>query len=261
VTGANGNPAFDDATIDALAGRMEAADSVVALTGAGVSTASGIPDFRSDGGIWDQFDPADFHRRRFDADPVGFWSDRIALRETLLGDGEVAPNAAHEALATLESAGYLDVLLTQNVDGLHRRAGSDAVVELHGSNARVACEGCGARFDAAPAFERARSGVVPPRCRDCEGVLKPDVVLFGESLPGEALERARSAARDASVFLAVGSSLQVQPAARLPAESVAAGARLAVVNLDSTPVDDRAAHVVRADVTAVLPALEARLVE
>ena len=132
----------DTAAVEAAARELADAETAVALTGAGVSTASGIPDFRSEGGIWDQFDPEEFRYDRFRADPEGFWDRRTDLHEAVYGD-DVQPNAAHEALATLEGIGVLDAVITQNIDGLHRAAGSETVVELHGNAARVVCDSCG----------------------------------------------------------------------------------------------------------------------
>ena len=237
-----------------LAAAVRDADDVVAFTGAGVSTASGIPDFRSESGVWNQFDPADFHYDRFRADPADFWTERVDLHETMFGD-EVAPNAAHDALDDLAAAGHLDAVVTQNTDGLH--VGTSAtLVELHGNADRVVCESCGDRTDAAPVHERVRTGEeVPPRCADCGGLLKPAVVLFGEQLPGTDLSLARSWARRADVFVAAGSSLTVEPAASLPRIAADSGATTAVVNLDSTPFDGRADVHFRDDVTDVLPAL------
>jgi len=248
---------FDSERIASLAGDIGAAESTVALTGAGVSTASGIPSFRGEDGIWNEWDPNAFHRRRLDADPAGFWADRVDLRAALVGD-DPEPNAAHDALAAMEADGHLDAVLTQNVDGLHTAAGSDRVVELHGTNRRVRCADCGATEPAEPAFEQARGGHLPPRC-DCGGVYRPDVVLFGESLGDSALERAQRLARESDVFLAVGSSLSVRPAALLPRIAVDAGATLAVVNFDETPQDGAADYLFREDVTTVLPALSDRL--
>jgi NAD-dependent deacetylase len=170
---------------------------------------------------------------------------------------EPEPNAAHEALAALERAGHLDAVVTQNTDGLHGAAGS-TTVELHGNASRVACERCGDRSPAAPARETARAGDLP-RCA-CGGLLRPDVVLFGEALPDDAFERAQSLAVRAGAFLAVGSSLSVEPAATLPRLAARTGT-LVVVNLDPTPLDDLADHVLRADVTEVLPAVAARLAD
>jgi len=240
--------------LEFAASAIRDADSVVALTGAGVSTASGIPDFRSEDGLWSEYDPNDFHVRRFRADPEGFWRDRLTLVEDLFGD-EVDPNPAHDALAELESAGHLDGLITQNVDGLHQDAGSDDPIEIHGNGQRVVCTGCKRRFDADPVFERVRDGEAPPTCEDCEDVLKPDVVLFGEQLPEHALFRAQSLTESADAFLAVGSSLTVEPAASLPRVAAENGATLVIVNLDRTELSDRAEYDFRADVTEALPRL------
>ncbi len=240
--------------IERTAAALSGADHAVALTGAGVSTASGIPDFRSDGGIWDEYDPAEFHYSRFQADPAGFWERRVDLHEEVYGE-DIRPNAAHDALATLETRGVLDAVVTQNVDGLHAEAGSETVVELHGNASRVVCEDCGGRTGAELIEQRVADGELPPRCRDCGGTLKPDVVLFGEQLPEGALGRAREHARQTDVILAVGSSLTVQPAASLPRVARRAGATLVVVNLEPTPVSPVADCDIRADVTTALPEL------
>ncbi|QSG05186.1 NAD-dependent deacylase [Halapricum desulfuricans] len=248
-----------DDRIESLAVAIADAETVVALTGAGVSTASGIPSFRGDGGIWEQFDQRDFHYRRFEADPEGFWRDRLDLRETFYGGEEVEPNAAHRALADLEGDGHLDAVITQNVDGLHRAAGSGAVIELHGTNREVECVECGRRIPAESAFDRAEDGELPPQCEECGGVLKPAVVLFGEPMPDEPTIRAHKLAGRSDLFLAIGTSLQVQPAAGLPARAQRAGATLAVVNLEATPISGRAEYDLRMDVTEALPALVAAI--
>ncbi len=246
---------MDDPT-ESLAAAITGADHVVALTGAGVSTASGIPSFRGADGIWGtEFDPADFRYSRFQADPEGFWAERLELSARMFPD-DVAPNAAHEALAELERRGQLDALLTQNTDGLHQSAGSGSVLELHGNSRRVTCQDCGTRLDADPVEERAHDGELPPEC-SCGGVLKPDTVLFGEQLPTDTLKQARQHAHEADVFLAVGSSLTVEPAASLPRVAARTGARLALVNLAETPVTDRADDDIRADVTEALPEIAA----
>jgi NAD-dependent deacetylase len=240
--------------VEDAAEALAAADHAVSLTGAGVSTASGIPDFRSEGGIWEEFDPAEFHYSRFRADPAGFWERRLDMHEAVYG-GDVEPNAAHDALATLEERDHLDAVVTQNIDGLHDQAGSETIIELHGNAERVACEACSRRAPAAPARERVTDGELPPLCDHCEGILKPDVVLFGEQLPGQELQRAREHAREADTFLAVGSSLSVQPAASLPRTALRTDATLVVVNLEETPVSDAADYEFRADVTEILPRL------
>ncbi len=245
---------MDERELEFAAGAIRDAGSVVAMTGAGVSTASGIPDFRSEDGIWTEYDPQEFHVSRFRRDPEGFWRDRADLVEDLFGT-EVEPNAAHEALARLEAEGVLDGLVTQNVDGLHQAAGHDDPVEVHGNGRRVACTGCNRRRDADPVFERVRAGDVPPNCEHCGDVLKPDVVLFGERLPEHALFRAQALSESADAYLVVGSSLTVEPAASLPRTAADRGATLVVINLDETPLSDRAEYDFRADVTEALPRL------
>ncbi|MEF8775909.1 MAG: NAD-dependent protein deacylase [Haloarculaceae archaeon] len=237
-----------------LAAAVRNADQVVALTGAGLSTASGVPDFRSEGGVWETHDPRDFEFGRFRSDPAGFWQDRLALHETLVGEG-VEPNPGHEALANLERRGCLEAVVTQNVDGLHRAAGAESVLCLHGTNDRVECRDCGERKPAGPVRERARGGELPPTCEACGGVLKPAVVLFGEPLPAGALERARELVRRSDLVLIAGTSLTVEPAASLPQVAEQTGASLAVINLEETRLSDRATFDFRADVTDVLPAL------
>ncbi|PSP99166.1 NAD-dependent protein deacetylase [Halobacteriales archaeon QS_5_70_17] len=244
----------DEEELRFAAGAIRDADSAVAMTGAGVSTPSGIPDFRGPNGLWKEYDPGDFHISRFESDPAGFWADRLSMVEDLYGEG-VEPNAAHETLADLEREGHLDAVITQNVDGLHQAAGSESVVELHGNGQRVVCRGCDARADAERARRRARDGECPPACESCGGVLKPDVVLFGEQLPEDALYRAHALAQGADTFLVVGSSLSVEPAASLPEQAARRGATLVVANLERTPLSDRAEYDFRADVTEALPRL------
>lgn len=246
-----------DEDLDRLAGAIDGVDATVALTGAGISTASGIPDFRGEEGIWNaEFDPADFRIERFLSDPAGFWADRLDLHEAMF-PGEIEPNTAHEALVSMESEGHLDAVITQNTDGLHREAGSGRVLELHGNAERVVCTDCGRKSDAASVRERVRDGECPPRC-ECGGLLKPDVVLFGEPLPEAVLADAQRRARESDVFLAVGSSLAVEPAASLPKVATGDGF-LAVCNLDSTPHDERADVLLYEDVTETLPTLTDRL--
>jgi len=243
-----------DERIAGLAEEVESAETVVAFTGAGVSTASGIPDFRSEGGVWERHDPGMFNLSTFRRDPAGFWEETLALVDDAF-PAEAAPNAAHEALAALESQGTLDAVVTQNADGLHQQAGSEEVIELHGTLRRVVCQSCKGREPFDDAAARARNATPPPECLDCGGTLKPDTVLFGEQLPEYALFRAHSLAEKADVFLVAGSSLTVEPAATLPETAAKNGATLAIVNFDPTPEDDTAGYVFRSDVTEVLPAL------
>lgn len=241
--------------LSAAARAIVDAETVVALTGAGISTASGIPDFRGPGGLWERFDPGDFHIGRLNRDPAAFWDRWLALHDEVFADGDPSPNPAHEALATLEAAGHLDAVMTQNVDGLHQAAGSERVVELHGTHDRVVCRDCSRRSGIEQAIARARNGERPPRCETCSGVLKPDSVLFGERLPEHALLQSHAHAEQSDVFLVGGSSLTVEPAASLPAQAVDTGASLLVFNAEPTPHDNRAAFVARDDLEVVLPEL------
>jgi NAD-dependent deacetylase len=214
------------------------------LTGAGVSTESGIPDFRSAGGIWAQYDPYEvasidaFHR-----DPERVW-EFYALRLDVLADA--APNPAHVALAELESRGIVQAVITQNVDGLHAAAGSRDVIPVHGSIATAVCLSCRRRE------EHVRELLPLPHCADCGTVLKPGVVMFGELLPVAAIDRATALAQSAGLLLVVGTSLEVWPVAGLPEEALRHGGKLAIVNRDPTPYDARADLVVHDSAGEVL---------
>ena len=202
----------------------------VVLTGAGISTESGIPDFRSPSGIWAQYDPMEYATiDAFRRDPEKVW-EFYALRLGVLAEAE--PNAGHLALAELERRGRVQAVVTQNIDGLHQRAGSREVIEVHGSIRTAACLECGTE---AP-LERAA-----PSCPSCGAIMKSGVVMFGELLPAEAMERAAELARAAGLLLVVGSSLEVYPVAGLPDETLSAGGALAIVNRGPTPFDGRAA--------------------
>jgi len=238
--------------VAAFADAVRGADSAVALTGAGVSTASGVPDFRGDDGVWSRFDPGAFTIDRYRRSPGEFWTDWLRLHDDLVA-GDPEPNAAHRALADLEAAGHLDAVVTQNVDGLHRRAGSGRVVHLHGAGDRAVCPTCGADEPVDDVAERVDGGEVPPTCFDCGDSVKPDTVLFGERLPVDALQEARSLFGEADAVLVAGSSLEVDPAGSLPFKS--GGGTRAIVNLDPTKHDSRAEYVFREDVTEALPAI------
>jgi NAD-dependent deacetylase len=221
----------------------------VVLTGAGMSTESGIPDFRSASGIWADVDP--FEVASIDAfrrDPLRVWRWYGPRIGGLLA---AEPNAGHVALAALERAGHVRAVVTQNIDLLHTRAGSADVIEVHGSIARFPCLACGGveTLDAILGQLEAREA---PLCGSCAEIVKPGVVMFGELLPEAAMERAESLARESGLLLVVGSSLQVWPVAGLPGTTVRAGGALAILNLDETPYDGRAELVVRAPSAAVL---------
>jgi NAD-dependent deacetylase len=242
-----------------LAGLIRESDSVIALTGAGISVPSGIPDFRSPGtGLWHNVDPTEIaHIDVFRRDPQRFWQfygDRFHTLE------HKQPNRAHEALVVLERAGMLDAVITQNIDQLHARAGSRELVEVHGTIAHSSCLRCRVRYALREVRERqtADAGGVP-RC-DCGAPLKPDVVLFGEYLPQDALARAEQLAAAADLMLCVGSSLEVYPVAELPQLTLAGGGKIAILTQGSTPFDDRASVRCGGDVVeeleAVLSALD-----
>ena len=237
-----------------LAELIRAADSTVALTGAGISVPSGIPDFRSPGtGLWRNVDPMKVaHIDAFLANPESFWGFYGQRFQTL---EDKQPNRAHEVLATLERQGLLDAVVTQNIDRLHSRAGSKNVVEVHGSIASSSCLTCGEGFRLAEVKDRlAADARGVPRC-DCGEPLKPDVVLFGELLPVDAFARAERLAAEADLLLCIGSSLEVYPVAGLPEVTLASGGRLAIVTQSQTPFDGYAAVRLHGDVVSELEAV------
>ncbi|MCS7178839.1 MAG: NAD-dependent deacylase [Anaerolineae bacterium] len=232
---------------------LKNARHAVALTGAGISTPSGIPDFRSPGsGLWEKEDPMEvasiYVLRR---EPQRFYQ---WVRPLVALMRQARPNPAHVALAQLEAAGRLQAVITQNIDGLHQRAGSRVVLELHGHLRTATCLNCFRQVPTEGLEEIVEQGKVP-HCSACGGVLKPDAVLFGEQLPTEVFTAAMEHARQADLMLVVGSSLMVMPAARLPAITYASGGALLIFNQQSTYADTFAAAVFRADVVETLPRL------
>ncbi len=220
-----------------LAQLIREAQPCVVLTGAGVSTESGIPDFRSPTGIWAQFDPLEYASiQAFRADPEKVWSFYAPRFSMLTG---AQPNAAHVALAELERRGLVQAVVTQNIDLLHERAGSTDVIEVHGSIRTSSCPGCRRSYPLAEVLPLVEAEGTP-LCHDCGGVLKPDVIFFGELLPVEEMNRASELARAAGLLLVVGSTLEVYPVAGLPQEALEAGGRLAIVNRGPTRYDHRA---------------------
>jgi NAD-dependent deacetylase len=227
-------------TIPRLAELLERRRPCVVLTGAGIGTESGIPNFRSAGGIWERYDPAEVATiDAFRRSPAPVW-EFYALRLDALTLAE--PNDGHHALAELEEQGWIRAVITQNIDGLHQLAGSREVVEVHGSLREAECIHCGVRVP----IEDALASLPLPPCPDCGEILKPGVVMFGELLPAAAIERAQALAAEAGVLLVVGSSLEVHPVAALPGEALAAGGALAIVNRGGSPWDSRADIVVDA---------------
>lgn len=225
----------------------------VALTGAGVSTESGIPDFRSPGGLWSRYDPSEFATlSSFLEDPSRFY--RMASEFLSIFTAE--PNEGHRALAELEGMGILKAVITQNIDGLHQAAGSRRVVELHGNLRECRCLGCGRVSPIEVLVEKlVQRGELPPHCDSCGGLLKPNVIFFGERLPKRELEEAFEHARKCDLMLVAGSSLVVSPANFLPPLAVESGAELIIVNEEPTPMDAFASVVIRGKTGRVLPEL------
>lgn len=245
-----------DALIARAAADLAAARHVVALTGAGSSVESKIPPFRGKGGLWERLDPMEYaHIDAFMQDPAKVW--QVLIREMKGVIDRAEPNAAHRGLARLEELGRLKTIITQNVDGLHQRAGNSDVIEFHGSFAWQRCLDCGRRYETGRvSLER-----IPPRCA-CGGILRPDCIFFGELIPGEALARSQRAAAACDVMLVVGTSAVVQPAAFMPVIAKQKGARIIEVNPERTPLTDRISdyHIpgpAGAVMTAVIAGLEA----
>jgi len=246
-------------SVETIAGWLRAASRVVVLTGAGLSTHSGIPDFRGPNGVWTK-DPA---------------AEKTATLQYYMSDPEIRrrswqnrlnsqywtaePNAAHHALVELERKAALHFLVSQNVDGLHHAAGQspEIVIEIHGNVREVKCMTCGRHGPMTETLDRVRAGDADPACEDCGGVLKSATISFGENLVAEDLERAQLEASRADLFLALGTSLGVYPAAALPQIALQAGARLVIVNAEETPFDPMADAVVRDQLEVVLPELAA----
>ena len=224
----------------------------VVLTGAGSSTPSGIPDFRSpSSGLWEQYDPfevASINAFRYNPDKFYNW-----MRPLAKGIVAAQPNPAHRGLAQLESAGLVEAVITQNFDGLHQRAGSKKVLEVHGTLDTLTCVSCYQQFDAAN-FRQAyiEDGIIP-HCEDCSGTLKPDVVLFGEQLPARIWLQAQEFSEKCEAMVVAGSSLEVLPVAGLPMRAIEHGAHLIIINQSETYIDVRADVVLSADVAKVIP--------
>jgi NAD-dependent deacetylase len=251
-----------EASVMRVAGMISDVRSVVVFTGAGVSTESGIPDFRTPGGFWTKFDPEDFTIDRFLASPA---TRRKQWRFLLSGDlfRDASPNAAHAAIAELEALGRLDCVITQNIDNLHQKAGNDPgrVYELHGNMHWIRCLECGGRYPLAEILARNGAADDPPTCGHCGGIMKPDVIFFGEALPEATLREAARHASTCDLLIVVGSSLVVYPAANLPFIAKQAGAQLVVINLTPTPADSIADVVINAEAGEVMERIVRELKE
>lgn len=252
MTGMNGHPEL--ATIRSW---IDAAQRVTVLTGAGISTDSGIPDFRGPQGVWTLNPKAEKMSdiRYYTADPEVrrlSWQSRLAHPAWT-----AAPNAGHHALAALERRGKLHALVTQNIDGLHQRAGVSAgkVIEVHGTLHQVVCLSCGWRGPMQETLDRVRAGEEDPECLACGGLLKSDTISFGQQLIPEVIDRAMRVARESDVFIAIGTTLQVYPVAGAVPIALDAGARVVIINAGATQFDDVADAVVRLPIGEVLPGL------
>ncbi len=258
--GAQGWIVTNELPLETLIDFARDAERIVALTGAGISTESGIPDYRGPNGLWATQKPptlGDYetnteNRRKF-------WQFRRESYPTMLAR---EPNQGHLALAELEREGHLLGIITQNIDGLHQRAGNDPgrVVELHGTTHEIRCMTCGRRYAGVDLQRRLEAGEEDPRCPVCGGVLRSGTILFGEPLPKPALEQAVLFSQTTDLMLVIGTSLVVNPAARLPAIAIRSGGRIAVINREPTPLDEQADVVVRGDAGPVLSELARQMI-
>lgn len=227
----------------------------VALTGAGISTPSGIPDFRSpNGGLWTRFEPmevASLSAFRHNPEQFYQWLQPLAARLHA-----ARPNSAHLALARMQNGGYISVIITQNIDGLHTRAGAKQVLEVHGSLETMTCTNCFLKYPSAMFIEDYINYCKLPYCQVCGSILKPDVILYEEQLPVKTWLNAEDACKHCDLMLVVGTSLEVMPSARLPSQALDHGAHLIIVNNSETFMDDRADVVIHGDVSDILPGIE-----
>jgi NAD-dependent deacetylase len=229
--------------LEKFVARLKQSNAIVFFTGAGISTESGVPDFRSPGGIWTKYQPVLF-QDFLASEParIQHWRLKKATYELFK---TVKPNPAHYAICEFERRGQLLGLITQNIDGLHKIAGTsdEKLVELHGTDRLVTCLECGKRYDPADVYEDLGEEFTAPTCDSCGGFLKSANVSFGQSMPVAAMQRAQGWSEQADIFIVIGSSLQVQPAASFPVIAKRAGALLAIINRDPTPLDDMADFV------------------
>jgi NAD-dependent deacetylase len=242
-----------------------ASKKVVVFAGAGLSTESGIPDFRSPGGVWDKYDPEDFYFHNFvssETSRLKYWAMSTEMYEPIK---RAQPNQAHLAIVELENMGKLDCVITQNVDGLHHKAGNSQgkIIELHGNSTFVACLSCRKRYDRDEIQERLKEGGGAPCCDACGGLLKPATISFGQAMPERETQEAYDRSSACDLFIVIGSSLVVQPAASMPVVAKRNGAKLVIINRDPTPCDDMADIVVHGSagstMTAILQEVRSKL--
>ena len=244
-----------DASFEPTRALVSAASRIVGFTGAGISTESGVPDFRSPDGVWAQNRTVDFQEFvSSEAGRIEYWRQKAAAWPAMR---DAQPNAGHHAFVELHKQGRLEALITQNIERLHQRSGlpADKVLELHGTTTEAVCLTCGDRITSDEACRRIEAGEKAPRCRPCGGFLKPATISFGQAMPHDVMVQAQAAAETCDLLIAVGSSLVVEPAASIPRVARQAGARLIIVNRDPTPLDGIADAVVHGEIGAVLPEL------
>ena len=244
---------MNDLQVTGVADRLAGAERAVAFTGAGISTESGISDFRSPGGVWSRYQPV--YIDEFLASHEARLRHWQMKKEAYPEFAAARPNAGHQALAEMEKAGRLAAVITQNIDGLHEEAGSRKILELHGTGRYVDCLSCGKRWPSQVIFEQYKDRDDVPVCDECNGWLKPATVSFGQSLPQDALSEGYRLSAESDVFLAIGSSLVVEPAASLPAHAKQCGSFLVIINRDQTPLDNLADIVIRSPIGETLQAI------
>ena len=230
------------------------AQKILVFAGAGLSTESGIPDFRSPGGVWDRYDPSDFYFQKIISDEKArekYWKMSTEFYGTMK---DAVPNIAHLAIKALEDRGKLLAIVTQNIDHLHHKAGNspDKIIEIHGTAFSVSCLNCGKKYDRDEIEQRLMSGVKIPCCDECSGILKPDTISFGQAMPEDKMTQAIMHAGNCDLCIVLGSSLFVYPAASVPVHAVRNGARLMIINRDETPLDAQADLVVHESVSQTL---------
>jgi len=233
---------------------IKEAQKILVFTGAGLSTESGIPDFRSPGGVWERYDPSDFYFDKLISDEKArekYWQMSTEFYMTMK---DALPNRAHLSIKALEDNGKLLAIVTQNIDHLHHKAGNspDKIIEIHGTAFSVSCLSCGKKYDRDEIEERVNSGVKAPYCDDCSGILKPETISFGQAMPEDKMAQAMMHAGECDLCVVMGSSLVVYPAASVPVHAVQDGAKLIIINRDQTPLDGQADLVIHESVSKAL---------
>ena len=225
---------------------IKGSNKIMVFVGAGLSTESGIPDFRSPGGVWDKYDPSDFYFQKIlssESAREKYWKMSTEFWDTMK---DAVPSRGHFAILKLEAMGKLSGIVTQNIDNLHHKTGNapEKIIEVHGNAFTVSCLSCGKKYDRGLIQDRLQSGVKVPHCDDCSGILKPDTVSFGQSMPEDKMAKAYRLAEECDLCVVLGSSLVVYPAAYIPIHALDRGAKLMIINRDETGLDSKAALVI-----------------